>query len=43
VAAIPPSAFYHVPADGAPLVRFAFCKDQSTLADALDRISRLRP
>ena len=43
VAAIPPSAFYHDPADGAPLVRFAFCKDQSTLADALDRISRLRP
>ena len=43
VAAIPPSAFYHDPADGAPLVRFAFCKDQSTLAEALDRISRLRP
>lgn len=42
VAAIPPSAFYHRPADGASLVRFAFCKDEDTLAAAIDRLSKLR-
>ncbi len=42
VAAIPPSAFYHRPSDGAPLVRFAFCKDEATLAAALDRMEQLR-
>ncbi len=42
VAAIPPSAFYHRPVDGASLVRFAFCKDEATLATALDRMDRLR-
>jgi len=42
VAAIPPSAFYHDPADGAALVRFAFCKDETTLAAAVDRMSSLR-
>lgn len=42
VAAIPPSAFYHRPSDGASLVRFAFCKDEATLAAALDRMARLR-
>jgi aspartate/methionine/tyrosine aminotransferase len=42
VAAIPPSAFYHDPADGRKLVRFAFCKDEQTLRDALDRMSVLR-
>ena len=39
VAAIPPSAFYHDPADGAKLVRFAFCKDEATLREALQRMS----
>lgn len=41
VAAIPPSAFYHNPADGASLVRFAFCKDEETLAEAIHRLSAL--
>ncbi|MCH7547093.1 MAG: aminotransferase class I/II-fold pyridoxal phosphate-dependent enzyme, partial [Planctomycetes bacterium] len=39
VAAIPPSAFYHDPADGKNLVRFAFCKDEATLREALGRMS----
>jgi len=42
VAAIPPSAFYHEGADGADLVRFAFCKDEGTLREAVERLSRLR-
>ncbi|MFQ5554511.1 MAG: aminotransferase class I/II-fold pyridoxal phosphate-dependent enzyme [Acidimicrobiia bacterium] len=42
VAAIPPSAFYHRPADGASLVRFAFCKDVATLETGLERLSSLR-
>lgn len=42
VAAIPPSAFYHRREDGASLVRFAFCKDEDTLAAAIDRLSKLR-
>jgi len=42
VAAIPPSAFYHNPADGAGLARFAFCKDRATLEQAGARLSRLR-
>jgi aspartate/methionine/tyrosine aminotransferase len=41
VAAIPPSAFYHHPEDGAAFVRFAFCKDLDTLTAALDRLSAL--
>ena len=40
VAAIPPSAFYHDPADGRTLVRFAFCKDEATLEEAIDRMRR---
>jgi len=44
VAAIPPSAFYHDPADGASLVRFAFCKDLDTLDEAVRRMrAKLRP
>jgi aspartate/methionine/tyrosine aminotransferase len=42
VAAIPPSAFYHRPEDGKSLVRFAFCKDEATLRQALQRLRRLR-
>lgn len=38
VAAIPPSAFYSVPADGAHLARFAFCKEDSTLNAAIERL-----
>jgi aspartate/methionine/tyrosine aminotransferase len=43
VAAIPPSAFYHRPEDGAALIRFAFCKDESTLRAANDRLQALHP
>ncbi len=41
VAAIPPSSFYHDPTDGKDLVRFAFCKEEQTLHDALDRLASL--
>jgi len=41
VAAIPPSAFYHRPEDGASLVRFAFCKDEKTLRAAIERLASL--
>ncbi len=41
VAAIPPSAFYHRPEDGASLVRFAFCKDEETLRAAIERLAAL--
>lgn len=41
VAAIPPSAFYHRPEDGASLVRFAFCKDEETLRAAIERLGAL--
>ncbi|MBX3056099.1 MAG: aminotransferase class I/II-fold pyridoxal phosphate-dependent enzyme [Anaerolineae bacterium] len=40
VAAIPPSAFYHNPADGARLARFAFCKSQPTLEEAARRLQQ---
>ena len=42
VAAIPPSAFYHRPDEGAALVRFAFCKDDATITAAIDRMSVLK-
>lgn len=42
VAAIPPSAFYHNPADGAGLARFAFCKEEKTLEEAARRLQRLK-
>lgn len=42
VAAIPPSAFYHNPADGASLARFAFCKTHQTLEEAARRLEKLR-
>ncbi|HKZ18855.1 MAG TPA: aminotransferase class I/II-fold pyridoxal phosphate-dependent enzyme [Acidimicrobiia bacterium] len=43
VAAIPPSAFYHDPQVAKRLVRFAFCKDEATLVEALERLSNLKP
>lgn len=43
VAAIPPSVFYEDPADGAGMVRFAFCKSEETLRAALKRMEALRP
>jgi aspartate/methionine/tyrosine aminotransferase len=42
VAAIPPSVFYEDPADGAGMVRFAFCKSEETLRAALERMKALR-
>jgi aspartate/methionine/tyrosine aminotransferase len=42
VAAIPPSAFYHNPADGAGLTRFAFCKSDDVLKEAARRLLKLR-
>lgn len=41
VAAIPPSAFFHDPADGAKLARFAFCKSQPVLEEAARRLQKL--
>ncbi len=41
VAAIPPSFFYHNPADGSKLARFAFCKSQQTLEEAAQRLAKL--
>jgi L-glutamine---4-(methylsulfanyl)-2-oxobutanoate aminotransferase len=43
VAAIPTSAFHHRPEDGKRLVRFAFCKQEATLREALRRMRALRP
>jgi N-succinyldiaminopimelate aminotransferase len=44
VAAIPPSAFYAEASRqlAHPLVRFAFCKTEATLRDAIARLERLR-
>lgn len=42
VAAIPPSAFYFNPADGAKLARFAFCKTRPTLEEAARRLEKLK-
>ena len=41
VAAIPPSAFYHTSDEGSRLVRFAFCKSDEVLDEALERLSHL--
>jgi aspartate/methionine/tyrosine aminotransferase len=38
VAAIPPSVFYSKSDEGNRLVRFAFCKDESTLREAITRM-----
>lgn len=42
VAAIPPGGFYSDPARGRSLARFAFCKRQETLAEAVRRMQSLR-
>jgi aspartate/methionine/tyrosine aminotransferase len=39
VAAIPPSVFYNDPGSVNGLVRFAFCKDEATLEEAVARIT----
>lgn len=43
VAAIPPTAFYQNKAEGRHLVRFAFCKTDAVLDEAIRRLERLRP
>lgn len=43
VAAVPGSSFYHNSADGAQQLRFTFCKKESTLAEAAQRLSKLQP
>ncbi len=40
VAPVPGSSFYHRPADGRNLVRFAFCKRAATLERAVSRLRR---
>ncbi len=42
VAAIPPSSFYQNHSEGRKLVRFAFCKKEETLREAVQRMSVLR-
>ena len=42
VTAIPPGAFYHNPADGAGLARFAFCKTRDMLEEAANRLAGLK-
>ncbi|MBW3667364.1 MAG: aminotransferase class I/II-fold pyridoxal phosphate-dependent enzyme, partial [Actinobacteria bacterium] len=42
VAAIPPSVFYSTPGAGSELVRFAFCKDEPTLTEALRRMRAIQ-
>jgi N-succinyldiaminopimelate aminotransferase len=43
VVAVPTSVFYDHPAEGRSLVRWAFCKREAVLADALSRLATLRP
>jgi N-succinyldiaminopimelate aminotransferase len=43
VVAVPSSVFYADPADGQHLVRFAFCKRDDVLHEAIDRLATLRP
>jgi len=42
VAAIPPGAFYHDRLEARNLVRFAFCKEEETLKEALVRLRSLK-
>lgn len=41
VAVVPGSSFFHEPEEGTNLVRFAFCKTNDLLLDAVDRLQRL--
>jgi aminotransferase len=41
VAVVPGSSFYQDPASGRRQVRFAFCKKESTMAEAERRLARL--
>jgi aminotransferase len=42
VATVPGSSFYHDPALGRSLVRFAFCKSRETLLQAAERLSSIQ-
>ncbi len=42
VASVPGSSFYHDPADGRHLIRFAFCKTADLLEEAAERLLRVR-
>lgn len=41
VVTIPPSVFYSRPALGSGLVRFAFCKDEEVLQEAIERLAKV--
>lgn len=41
IAAVPGSSFYHDPKLGSRYIRFCFCKQESTLREALRRLQRL--
>jgi N-succinyldiaminopimelate aminotransferase len=41
VAAIPPTVFYDSKSLGKPLVRFAYCKKEATIAEAIERLGGL--
>jgi aspartate/methionine/tyrosine aminotransferase len=43
VAAIPPSAFYSESDEGSRLVRFAFCKDDQIIDEALEKLASFAP
>src|ERR1700691_5931477 len=43
VAAVPGSSFYRDPADGRTHLRFTFCKKETTLQAAAERLAKLRP
>ena len=42
VACVPGSSFYRDPADGRNIVRFTFCKKETTLQAAAERLSKLK-
>jgi aminotransferase len=42
VAAVPGSSFYRDPADGRTHLRFTFCKKESTLQGAAERLAKLK-
>ena len=42
VAGVPGSSFYHQSEDGAQKLRFTFCKTKNTLAEAAQRLERVR-
>lgn len=41
VAVIPLSVFYHDATNASNMIRFAFCKDEATLTEALERLSTI--